>query len=88
MIVDLHIRKTLFHTNYTGTQLLIAIIEVWSIANAYYYGVSYAHLHPVPLKGKCHFFALVKLYSLIYKIAVKIDISHLISKKSESNVKL
>ena len=38
---------SLFHdfmivTLFTGTQLLIAIIDAWSIANAYYYGVSYA----------------------------------------------
>ena len=31
-----------FETYFTGTQLLIAIISARSIADAYYYGVSYA----------------------------------------------
>ena len=32
----------LLYSLYTGTQLLIAIIDARSIANAYYYGVAYA----------------------------------------------
>ena len=45
---------------------MIAINDARSIANAYYYGVTYAqqglqrmpNLHPVSFKGKCHFSAL------------------------------
>ena len=32
----------LLYSLYTGTQLMIAIIDARSIANAYYYGVMYA----------------------------------------------
>ena len=32
----------LLYSLYTGTQLMIAIIDARSIANAYYYGVTYA----------------------------------------------
>ena len=32
----------LLYSLYTGTQLMIAIIDARSIANAYYYGVAYA----------------------------------------------
>ena len=69
-------------THITGTQLLIAIIDARSIANAYYFGVSYARqvcyecadLHPVPLKDKSHMFCSRKaVQSRIYKITVRYD---------------
>ena len=58
--------NTLPDVRYTGTQLLKAIIY----ANAYYYGVCMRdwvcyispNLHVVPLKGKYHIFALIKLH--------------------------
>ena len=62
--------------------MLIAIIDARSIANAYYYGDSYARpvcyecadLHPVSLKGNCHIFCSRKaVQSRIYKIAVRYD---------------
>ena len=63
--------------------LYIAIIDARSIANAYWYGVTYAwsgllecaDLHPVPLKGKCQLFCFHKAVQIrICKIAVRYDL--------------
>ena len=67
---------------YTGTQLLIAIIDARSIANAYYYGDSYARPDLLrmrrstshALESLCHMFCSRKaVQSRIYKIAVLYD---------------
>ena len=77
-----HQTRSFARTTFPGTQLLIAIINARSIANAYYYGILYARrvcyecadLHPVPLKGKCHIFCSRKAaHSRICKIAVRSD---------------
>ena len=71
----------------TGTQLLIAITDARSIANAYYYELHMSNrvcyecvdLHPVPLKGMCHTFCSRKaVQHRIGKITIHFHLQNII----------